>query len=86
MSKKPEIVLGQVVQDKITGFCGVAVARTLWLNGCDRVTIQPQRCKEDGSPIESQTFDAEQIAVIGEKPVAPPHKPGGGPMQTPKQF
>ena len=34
--------LGDEVKDTITGFKGIVVARTEWLNGCARVTVQPQ--------------------------------------------
>ncbi len=33
------IKLGQEVRDNITGFQGVATARTLWLHGCERILV-----------------------------------------------
>lgn len=35
------IPLGAKVRDVITGGEGIAVARTLWLAGCERVSYQP---------------------------------------------
>lgn len=58
-----EIKLGDVARDTITGFEGVVVARTEWLNGCRRLTIQPQAL-HDGKPIDSTTFDEPQLALI----------------------
>lgn len=55
--------VGQVLKDKITGFTGVAVAKTEWLNGCVRMTLQPREMRE-GKPIDSQTFDVEQLEIV----------------------
>lgn len=41
MNTKTEITLGCKAKDKITGFTGIVIAMTSWLNGCQRVTIQP---------------------------------------------
>lgn len=75
--------LGCIAKDKITGFQGVVVATTDWLNGCLRVTIQPQEMK-DGKPIESHTFDAEQIEVVEPTEVTV-RKPHGGPSISPQR-
>jgi hypothetical protein len=58
------IELGDQCKDSITGFEGVAVCKIMWLNGCNRVSIQPKGLK-DGLPIEMQTFDWQQIRVLG---------------------
>jgi len=36
-----KIKLGDKVKDTITGIQGIAIGRTTWLTGCDRITIQP---------------------------------------------
>lgn len=54
---------GDLVKDGITGFTGIVVARTEWLNHCIRCTVQPRELK-DGKPVESQTFDEEQLEVL----------------------
>lgn len=56
-----EIKLGVVYRDTITGCEGVAVSKTEFLFGCHRVCIQPRELK-DGKPVESQYFDAQQLA------------------------
>lgn len=81
LTKRPNLNLGDLVKDTVTGFTGVIVAYTTWLNGCIRVTVQPRELK-DGKAIESCGFDIEQMVlveagVIGEKPV---EKRTGGPM------
>ena len=34
--------LGDEVKDKVSGFKGVIVAQTMWLNGCARILVQSQ--------------------------------------------
>lgn len=58
------INLGDKARDQVTGFTGIAVARTVWLHGCVRVTLQPQSLDKDGKPLESQTFDELQLALV----------------------
>lgn len=81
-AKRPKrLKLGDSARDRITGYVGIIIARTEWLNGCLRVTIQAEEMK-DGKPVESQTFDAEQVElVVKVKPS--PRKPKGGPSIPP---
>lgn len=85
MSASTRIVLGMKVRDKITGVEGIAVARTEWLNGCDRICIQPEGIK-DGKPHEISTFDEATCEIVGKK--HPFQKPApvftGGPQNDPK--
>lgn len=60
------IELGTKVRDRVSGVQGIAVARTEWLNGCTRVTVQPQELK-DGQPVETTTVDEPQLEVVGRK-------------------
>jgi hypothetical protein len=55
------IELGTRVKDSITGFSGVATARTEYLYGCVRVAVEPTELK-DGKPIESVWFDEQRLA------------------------
>ena len=71
------IKLGQRVRDKITGFEGVVVCRTEWLNGCTRLGVQATTLK-DGKPLEAEHFDEEQVEVVEDTP-EPTRKPTGGP-------
>lgn len=75
--------LGTLLRDKITGFEGIAVARTRWLNGCLRYTLQSPHLK-DGKPLDTETFDQEQLIAVGDD-VVKAGPPGGGPMPTPKR-
>lgn len=74
MTKKIE--LGDVARDTVTGFEGVVVAKTKWLHGCVRFSLQPQALK-DGKPIESCSFDEPQLVLVSKKAAATTGKTGG---------
>jgi len=58
------IELGTIAKDRISGFSGVAIARTEWLYGCVRYCLAPQALK-DGNLIEDRWFDEPQLEIIG---------------------
>lgn len=55
--------LNSEVKDKVTGYKGVIVARTEWLYGCRRYTVQSQEMK-DGKPVDAMGFDEAALEVI----------------------
>lgn len=60
----PEMIhLGDKVKDKVSGLTGIVVARTEWLYGCIRLTVQPQEL-HDGRPVDGYTFDEPQAELI----------------------
>jgi hypothetical protein len=67
-----QIELGDEAEDTITGYRGVVVAYTTWLNKCRRVTIQSRELR-DGKPLDTQVFDIEQLALVakGKQPDKP---------------
>ena len=75
------IVLGCTARDQITGLQGIVIGITHWLNGCVRVTLQPQSVR-DGKPEDASTFDVEQIEAI-DLPAFAVGPPTGGPMPNP---
>lgn len=81
MANRGDVTLGDEAKDTITGLTGVVVAITDWLNGCERISIQPRELK-DGRPVETCTFDVEQVAII--KSVGPAAvQKTGGPHEAP---
>lgn len=78
------IALGDTARDVVTGFEGVVVAITTWLNGCVRLALQPRALK-DGKPIESQSFDVEQLELVEKCDAVMPTKKTGGPMPEPQR-
>ncbi len=73
------VTLGDEVKDKVTGFSGIAVARHTYLQGCNRISVQPPVDK-DGKNLESCTFDEPQLIVVTQqKVVAGDNDTDGGP-------
>jgi len=75
------IELGDEVQDKVTGFKGIAVVRSIYLQGCDRISVQSPVDKEGEIP-EPQHFDDPQLKILKKQKVKPEdvqekQKPGG---------
>ena len=77
------IKLGSKVQDELTGFAGIATARTDWLYGCIRYAVESQKLK-DGKPVEVQWFDEQRLKVI--KPKISKKAKIGGPQKDPTYF
>lgn len=71
------IPLGVLVEDKVTGFTGVADHFVTFLHGCDRYSVQP-RIDKDGKIPESGFFDEPQLRILDGNPVM---EPAGTPPQ-----
>ena len=67
--------LGAKVRDRISGFKGVAVARTERLYDCVRIGVLSQKLK-DGQVTEPQWFDEAQVEVV-RNPSSKSTAPGG---------
>ena len=63
-----KIKLGDEIEDIVTGFKGIAIAKTSWLYGCDRITIQP-KVDKDGKCPDNQTFDEESVRLVKKEKV-----------------
>ena len=83
-----KIELGDRVQDKITGFCGIAMASDSWWQGCKRWCIKPEKLYE-GKPINGHWFDEATVQLIEKQPNVLPMGSGddkadpGGPRSNP---
>lgn len=60
------INLGDEVRDTISGFKGIAICRTTYLQGCDRIGVQPSVTKEGKLP-DHVWFDEPQLEVVKPK-------------------
>lgn len=78
-----EVKLGKEYRDKISGFVGVAVARTEWINGCVRVTLSPKLDK-DGKWQDNVCLDVEQLEPTGNEIVIASSSTGGD-RETPRR-
>jgi hypothetical protein len=78
------VKVGDIVKDDITGFEGVAVGISEWLNQCRRICVQSQQLSSDGIPTEPQWFDEPQVKIVtaAAKPKKQPALTGG-PQKNP---
>jgi hypothetical protein len=77
---------GNEVKDSITGFTGVVVARTEWLNGCIRYVVQSRKMGVDKKLIDN-TFDEQQLSLLHPpKPVKIKKERPGGPFKNTTKF
>jgi hypothetical protein len=76
--------LGEKVRDKITGYEGIAYARTEYLNGCIRIGIQ-DRLKQDGTVPDMEWGDQSEIEVTKKEKQIKGKDPGG-PIPKPRQI
>jgi hypothetical protein len=83
MLKSNEIVkdelLGKKAKDKITGFTGIIVAKTEYLTGCTRYSLQSTELA-NGKPQDWVGFDEDQLELIEEPKVNLNVKRAGGPQ------
>ena len=71
------INLGEEIKCKVSGFKGIVVAQTEYLNGCIRCGVQP-KVKKDGTLPEVQWFDEPQLEVVGRKKISKGSPDTGG--------
>ena len=60
------IKLGDKVRDIHSGFEGIAVAKTTFINGCVQYAIQP-KCGKDNKILEDVGIDEQSLVVVGAK-------------------
>lgn len=75
-----EIELGDKVKCKYTGFVGIAVARSEFINGCIQISIAP---KWDGksNTIDEMSLDEGSLIVIKKAKKEKDKDSNGGPMR-----
>ena len=65
MALPKKIELGMEVKDRISGFTGIAVSRAVYLQGCNRIQVQPKSTEEGTRLPEPLSFDEPDLEVIG---------------------
>lgn len=61
----PFQILGTQVEDKASGFAGMAISFIYHINGCFHANVQPTGTTSKGNPVASNNFDLR--ALKGEK-------------------
>ena len=59
-----KIKLGDKVRDSITGYEGVAIFITTYLNGCRRVGIQGNKLDDHNLPVDAYVVDETTLVVV----------------------
>jgi len=86
--KEAKFELGEVLKDRITGFKGVAMARTQYFTECDHYGLCPQKL-ENGKPSDWEWFDDTRLdRVTGSKKIVlgDRKKPSSGKFPAPPQI
>ena len=69
--------LGDFVKDTVSGFKGVAISKHIYLQGCNRITVQPP-IKKNGELPKVESFDEPQLVVLKPKrEIKRGRRPGG---------
>ena len=75
--------LGVELKDRLTGYQGIVVGRTEYLNGCHRYSLQSRQLNKDNKPAEWEAFDEMQLDPVGGVEVIGQQKTGG-PQPAPR--
>jgi hypothetical protein len=73
--------LGEELKDTVTGFQGIAIDRTTYLNGCVHYTVQPQKQKLGflakllGEPPRGTHFDYKRLRKVSDGVAKPKPRP-----------
>ena len=81
MSK--EIVLGNKIEDMVSGLTGIAIARVEYLNGCVQFALRPKIKKGENKFPEATYFDESQLKIVSVGLVVKKKKTGGPSNHTP---
>lgn len=72
------IKLGDEVKDTVSGFQGIALLRHSYLQGCDRICIQPP-VNKDGELPKTATFDEPSLVIVEKQKAKEGNRTSGGP-------
>ena len=61
--------LGDLLEDKITGFSGVVMVVARYATGCVHMGLQPRKLKEDGTTHSWEWLDQSQLELVTENAV-----------------
>lgn len=73
-----KVELGDLVQDKITLFKGIAIQNVEYINGCNRIAVQPQGLNKDGKIFDCGWFDLPSLKIVKKQVVKRGSKATGG--------
>lgn len=74
-----KVPLGTKLRDTITGYEGVAIAKTVYMNGCVQFHLKSNIIK-DGKTAMAEPFDSQQLETVEKPKKEIKKKPTGGIM------
>ena len=77
--------LGAQVKDSITGYNGIVIRRTQWINGCNTYGVQHVELHEK-KILDPESFDEYQLVLIEEDVHKEHRSRGGPPRHVPNPF
>ena len=80
-----ETILGSRVKDSVTGFTGIAFARTIYQYGCVQIQILSESLDKDNEEIY-RWFDEPRIITIEEEKSDPPYVHGPQKCHPPQRI
>ena len=83
--KQSEFKFGLEVEvvDRISGYKGKITARTEWLFGCRRYSVQSKKLNKDGKPIDAIGCDEMALKLVKAAPGGVKIQSTGGPHDEP---
>ena len=75
--------LGDVLQDKITGFTGVAMGRTEYMTGCTHYGLLSRDLTKDGKITDYEWIDESRLSKVKKKAIRQDGPRRSGPEQNP---
>ncbi len=70
---------GDKVQDQVTGFEGIIIGVSRYINGCTQYGVRP-RVDKDGKMVDAEWFDEDRLEVITTQALQLESSPTGGPQ------
>ena len=64
-----KIKLGDKVKDSITGYIGICVGITEFMNGCRRIGIQGKKLDQNNLPVDLYWIDETTVSVVAPKKI-----------------
>lgn len=81
MATPKKLELGMEVKDRISGFTGIVLSRAVYLQGCNRIMVQPKATEDSTKLPEALSFDEPDLEIVGYGVLPVPEegreKPGG---------
>jgi len=74
MSNAKVVELGDRVKDQVTGFVGIAMGRSEFINKCERFALQDEKLDKDNKVRDLVWFDVEQLVVVKKGALPIPNK------------